>query len=243
MAVTGLTGILANAVIALKQALEARDEYTMTHSKRVRTLALAMGKRLRLSRRLLRDLGLAAELHDVGKIGVSDDLLHKPGSLTRDEHLQVLEHAVIGEAILRPLFGDRPRILQVVRSHHERVDGTGYPDALEGENIPLLARILAVADAFDAMTSRRPYRDALPRTVAIAELVRCQGTQFEEHCVSALVWVLQSRARDGMARSGVLLIVPQVSNSVARGFTIAGYTQLLSWDIARPPPVAWHCPR
>lgn len=181
--------LLALAVTALKQAIEARDAYTMGHSRRVRVLAVAMAREMGLRESVVRDLALAAELHDVGKIGIPDELLHKPGALTREEHQRILEHTVIGERILRPLMAGREEILQAVRAHHERVDGTGYPDGLKGDQIPLTARILAVADAFDAMTSARPYRDPLKPAVAKAELSRCTGSHFDAECVRALLRV------------------------------------------------------
>jgi HD-GYP domain-containing protein (c-di-GMP phosphodiesterase class II) len=145
-------------------------------------------------------MAIAAQLHDIGKIGVPDELLHKPGLLTPEERLQILEHTVIGGQILAPVFADRPVVLAVVRSHHERVDGSGYPDGLRGEQIPLVARIVAVADAFDAMISERPYRPARSRPEAIRELLRCSGTHFDPRCVRALLEVCRPSAGGGFRR-------------------------------------------
>jgi HD-GYP domain-containing protein (c-di-GMP phosphodiesterase class II) len=140
------------------------------------------------------DVALAAELHDVGKIGVPDELLHKPGKLTPEERFRILDHTVIGERILAPLLGGRPAVLAAVRWHHERVDGSGYPDGLKGSAIPLMPRILAVADAFDAMTTERPYRPPLPRNAVLEELQQGVGTQFDPDCVWAFLDQLWGRA-------------------------------------------------
>lgn len=181
----------AGAIAALLEAVGARDSYTRCHSNRVSRYAAAMAGTLGLAAHEQRDVALAGQLHDVGKIGVPDELLHKAGRLTPVELRQVLEHAVIGERILRPLLGNHPAVLAAVRWHHERVDGSGYPDGLRGEAIPLIARIVAVADALDAMTTARPYRRALPLSVAIAELRRGAGRQFDSRCVEAMLRVLR----------------------------------------------------
>ena len=133
---------------------------------------------------------MGAALHDVGKIGIPEQLLRKPGPLTAAEHLCVMEHTVIGERILTPLLESRPRVLRIVRSHHERVDGRGTPDGLQGDAIPMFARIVAVADAFDAMTSARPYRASLDPCVALRELHDNAGTQLDPACVAAFYAVL-----------------------------------------------------
>jgi HD-GYP domain-containing protein (c-di-GMP phosphodiesterase class II) len=181
---------LRQAIVSLKEAIEARDRYTMGHSTRVRGYAVAIAIEMGLDLSAIREIALGAELHDVGKIGVPDELLHKPGALAPEEHRRVLEHTVIGERILAPILRDHPVVLAIVRSHHEWVDGSGYPDRLCGEAIPLVARILAVADAFDAMTSTRPYRSALSFATALREMRRCTGTQFDARCVRALLAVL-----------------------------------------------------
>ena len=194
--------LLREAVRALQQALEARDPYTRDHSRRVADYAAAIADELGMDRGTQEEIRLAGELHDVGKIGVADDLLKRRGPLTEDEYRVVLQHTLIGEQILRPLFKDRPTILHVVRWHHERFDGRGFPDRLHGQDIPLAARIVAIADSFDAMTSARPYRGALPIRVAAEELARCAGTQFDPNCVAAMLAVVSRkwRARTGSRR-------------------------------------------
>jgi len=182
---------LWGAVAALERALHAKDPFTLDHSSRVRRFALAMATELRLSRVVSRELALGAELHDIGKIGVPDDLLQKPGPLSPEERRRVLDHAKIGARILTPLLGRHPLVIAVVRWHHEWVDGSGYPDGLRGAQVPLVARIVAVADAFDAMTSPRPYRAASSARVAVDELVRCAGRQFDTQCVEVFLKVLR----------------------------------------------------
>ncbi|HUL01595.1 MAG TPA: HD-GYP domain-containing protein [Gemmatimonadales bacterium] len=178
------------AVVALQRALQAKDPYTTSHSARVRRLAVAMAGELGQGHAFAREIGLAAELHDIGKIGIPDELLHKAGPLSAEERTRVLEHAVIGARILEPLLGRYPLVLAVVRWHHEWADGSGYPDGLRAAQVPLAARIVSVADAFDAMTSERPYRAACPAHLAEDELVRCAGTQFDGRCVQALLAVV-----------------------------------------------------
>jgi HD-GYP domain-containing protein (c-di-GMP phosphodiesterase class II) len=175
--------VIATAVASLIEAVGAKDSYTRWHSRRVGRYAQAIARGLGLSARDEGEVALAGELHDVGKIGVPDELLHKTGPLTREERCRVLDHTVIGERILAPLLADRPAVLAAVRWHHEWMDGSGYPDGLQGRFIPLIPRILAVADAFDAMTSARPYRPPLARNVALAELKRGVGAQFDPECV------------------------------------------------------------
>ncbi len=146
-------------------------------------------------------------MHDIGKIGVREDVLNKPGKLTDAEYEHIMTHPVVGWRILAPLLGETPVALNIVRSHHERYDGRGVPDRLTGEHIPFEARIAAVADSFDAMTSDRPYRpDGMTLAAAVAELVRCSGTQFDPQIVTATV-----AAVDG----GRLSLVPRVPSFLA----------------------------
>jgi HD-GYP domain-containing protein (c-di-GMP phosphodiesterase class II) len=126
-------------------------------------------------------------LHDIGKIGTREAVLHKAGSLTAEEFRQITEHPALGEKMLSPLAHESPDVLRIVRSHHERLDGAGFPDGLRGENIPIEARIVAVADAFDAMTTRRPYRESRPPGEAMCELRRVAGTQLDPEVVEAFV--------------------------------------------------------
>jgi putative nucleotidyltransferase with HDIG domain len=166
----------------LSRAIEARDPYTQGHSARVTALAESIALRLGWSEERLALLHVGGPLHDIGKLGVSDDVLSKPGRLDDDELAQIREHPKLGARILLRIAAFRQAIPYVLY-HHERWDGTGYPTGRAGEEIPLEARVLAVADAFDAMTSDRPYRPALSRAEALDEVSRCAGTQFDPEIV------------------------------------------------------------
>jgi putative two-component system response regulator len=177
---------------ALNRALEAKDEYTRDHSYRVASTSVAIAHELRPGDDEFVDrLRTAALFHDIGKIGVPEAILAKPGKLTDDEWESIKRHPEIGETILRPIFRD-PIMLAVVRNHHERVDGYGYPDGLVGDNIALEARIVAVADAFDAMTSARPYRQAMPKQRALEILSEGRGTQWDASVVDAFLNVVDA---------------------------------------------------
>jgi putative nucleotidyltransferase with HDIG domain len=177
---------------ALVTTLDARDRYTAGHSEAVATYARAIAERLGLSEEDQQLAFLCGLVHDVGKVGLPAGLLEKPGPLTLEERRQMEQHAAIGERILTNVE-DYEEIAQVVRHHHERVDGHGYPDGLTGDEIPILSRIIAVADAFDAMTSDRPYRDSMPQRAARVRLAQAAGTQFDASVVLALESIL---ARD-----------------------------------------------
>lgn len=179
---------------SLADALEVKDPYTWGHSVRVGRYAMAIAMELALDEQLLVQLELGSRLHDIGKIGVRETVLNKDGPLTDEEYSHVMEHPVIGWRILSPLLRDAPHALAVVRSHHERYDGRGSPDRLVGDAIPIEARVAAVADSFDAMTSGRPYRAGMAVEQALAELERCAGTQFDPMCVSAFKRALSARA-------------------------------------------------
>ena len=173
------------AIRALAAALDARDPYTAGHSERVSVLSVAVARSLDLSDDDIEVLRLGALLHDIGKIGVPDDILRKPTALTEAEFALIKEHPALGARILRsvPFLS---RHIPIVELHHERPDGLGYPLGLRSDDIPLAARIVHVADAYDAMTSARAYRSALPSSVALRELWRCAGTQFHAEIVGAL---------------------------------------------------------
>lgn len=175
------------AAHALAAAVEAKDAYTAGHATRVTAYALAIAEVI--GGIDLERFRLAGDLHDVGKIGVPDAVLNKPDRLTTEEIELVKRHPEAGERILRS-FIDDSLVLEVVRSHHERWDGRGYPDGLAGEQIPLPARILAAADTLDAMTSSRAYRAGLPWEIAVEEIQRCSGTQFDPTVVEAFVAAL-----------------------------------------------------
>jgi putative nucleotidyltransferase with HDIG domain len=179
------------AIRALAAALDARDPYTAGHSERVSTLSVMIGRTMNLPATDVEVLRLGALLHDIGKIGVSDQILRKNGSLTTEEFEQIKRHPGLGARILRQVPFLAPH-LPIVELHHERPDGRGYPFGLRAEAIPLAARIVHVADAFDAMTSARAYRAALPASEAFAELERFSGTQFDAACVEALLAAMPS---------------------------------------------------
>jgi response regulator RpfG family c-di-GMP phosphodiesterase len=167
--------------------LEAKDPYTRGHSARVSIYAVATGRQLGLDSAMLEQIRLGGELHDIGKIGTRDAVLHKPDALTPDEFAEMRRHTVEGEAMLSVLRTDHPEVLHIVRWHHERLDGTGFPDGLVGDQIPIAARIVSVVDAFDAMTSTRAYREHQGAQVSIAELQRCAGRQFDPRIVEAFL--------------------------------------------------------
>jgi putative nucleotidyltransferase with HDIG domain len=174
------------AIRALAAALDARDPYTAGHSERVSTLSVMMGRLMDVNSNDLEIVRLGALLHDIGKIGVSDEILNKTGPLTTEEFEQIKRHPGLGARILRQVPFLAPH-LPIVELHHERPDGRGYPFGLRAEAIPLAARIVHVADAFDAMTSVRAYRSARAASVAFTELLRYAGTQFDPPCVDALI--------------------------------------------------------
>ena len=179
---------------ALVHFLEEKDQYLRGHSVRVANYSLAIARQLRLPAAQVDTIALGAELHDIGKIGVSESVLHKPGKLTDAEYRHIMEHPVIGARVLAPLMRDVPGALAIVRSHHERLDGKGFPDGLRGDEIPLEVRVVTVADSFDAMTSLRPYRPALPVPKALQELEEGKGTQFHAAAVEAFLAAFPDRA-------------------------------------------------
>jgi len=176
-----------DSVQTLAHALEAKDAYTRGHSKRVSWYAVKTAVVLGWTGDALEELRLGAELHDIGKIGTREAVLNKPGPLTPEEFQHITEHTTLGERILAPLARESPRVLRIVRSHHERLNGSGFPDGLKGEAIPEEAHVVAVADAFDAMTTNRTYRSLRPATEALDELRRCTGTQFDARVVEAFL--------------------------------------------------------
>jgi len=176
---------------ALVSALEARDPYTQAHAGRIRDVAVALSMAVKVSAEERRAVRLGAILHDVGKIGISDSILLKPGPLSDQEWAAMKTHPQIGERMLQGI-DFLSQALPIIRHHHERWDGRGYPDGLDGEEIPIGARIVAVCDAFDAMTTDRPYRQAMSLEVACAELTSESGKQFDPRCVSLLVDIVSS---------------------------------------------------
>lgn len=174
---------------ALAETIEKRDPYTGGHTRRVMVYSVALAEELGLGRAEIEQIKLAAILHDVGKVAIADEVLRKPGALT-DQELETMRSHSSASAEIVARVSRLADLIPAVRGHHERVDGGGYPDGLSGDRIPLSARIIAVADSFDAMTSDRPYRKGMPVTVAIEELQANSGTQFDAHVVSAFLTLL-----------------------------------------------------
>jgi putative nucleotidyltransferase with HDIG domain len=177
--------LFLQGVQTLAQALEAKDAYTSGHSIRVSRYAMGTAVRLGFTGEKLEEMRLGGELHDIGKIGTREAVLNKPGPLTDEEFLHITEHTLLGEKILAPLARENPLVLRIVRNHHERMDGRGFPDRLTGEAIPYEARIVCVVDAFDAMTTNRAYRASRTPAAAMDELDRCVGTHFDPDVVRA----------------------------------------------------------
>ena len=180
-------------------AVDAKDRYTKRHSEDVARYGVFLAQQLGVSPELVATIRIAGLLHDVGKIGIPDQILRKPGRLTDDEFAVVKQHVMLGDLIVRDL-PDIELIRLGVRHHHERWDGDGYLDRLAGDEIPLIARILAVGDAFSAMTTTRPYRKALDVREALTRLEDAAGTQLDERLVSAFVVRHRDRARRPAAR-------------------------------------------
>jgi HD-GYP domain-containing protein (c-di-GMP phosphodiesterase class II) len=185
-------------IVVLANAIEAKDLYTRGHVERVTGYSMAIGRALALPAEELQELETAAVLHDVGKIGVPDAILQKPGRLDPEERAVMERHSALGEHLIAPI--DIPtRVKKAVRHHHERWDGKGYPDGTTGEAANLFARIIAVADTYDAMTSDRPYRKGLPREVAVEELRKGAGGQFDPAVAAAFLRVLAEQDQGGDA--------------------------------------------
>ena len=180
-----LQELFIDAIESLVGALEAKDKYTAGHSRRVTKIAVDTGLALGLTGDELGNLRWASLLHDIGKIGIDPSVQNKPGMLTPTEYNYILTHCTIGPGIVQPLVNDM--IVEAIRHHHDSYDGSGLNQTVAGEEIPLGARILAVADSFDAMTSDRPYRAAMAVSKAITEIKRCAGTQFDPAVVKAFL--------------------------------------------------------
>jgi HD-GYP domain-containing protein (c-di-GMP phosphodiesterase class II) len=182
---------LIDTLLSLVSTIEAKDPYTKLHSHRVTQWSVEIAKAMKLpqgDQDIIKSSGI---LHDIGKIGIPDSILMKPGKLTGEEYQIIKTHPMIGENIVKPL-NFLPKEMAVIRHHHERWDGRGYPDGLKGKDTPLVARILAVADAYDAMTSERVYRKAKKEEVAFFEIQRCSGTQFDPAVVESFVGLIES---------------------------------------------------
>ncbi len=178
------------SIETLRYTVEAKDTYTRGHSDRVSAYSVLIGEHLGLSEEELKTLRIGGLFHDIGKIGISDAILLKQAKLTDDEYSEIKNHPAIGKHILSnaSIFED---LIPIVYHHHEKYDGTGYPQGLKGEEIPLLARIVAVADAFDAMTSRRSYRGEMDLEYVKQEIQRCSGTQFDPNISKIFLEILE----------------------------------------------------
>jgi putative two-component system response regulator len=201
-----LEDLFLTSIQSLAEALEVKDPYTRGHSVRVSQYAVVIARNVGLDAEMLRQIELGGHVHDLGKIGVRESVLNKPGPLTAEEYEHIMTHPVVGWRILSPLFAETPAALNVVRSHHERFDGRGVPDGLRGTSIPIEARIAAVADSLDAMLTGRPYRtDVRGWAGALDELRRQSGSQFDPDVVGATL-----RA----AAAGDLRLIPRAEDAV-----------------------------
>ncbi|MBA7685261.1 Cyclic di-GMP phosphodiesterase [subsurface metagenome] len=177
--------VFLGAIEALAFALEAKDQYSAGHSRRVTEIAVAIGKEMGLSQDCVEDLRWGGLLHDVGKIAIDQIIQNKPGRLTPEEYEHIMTHANVGAGIVKPVVNDK--VVEMIEHHHDRYDGSGMNQTVVGKKIPVGARILAVADAFDAMTSDRPYRMAMSIDEALNEIRRCAGSQFDPEVAAAFL--------------------------------------------------------
>jgi putative nucleotidyltransferase with HDIG domain len=180
-----------NTIIALASAIDARDPYTYYHSSNVTKYSVRLAQEIKLSKKTIENIRYAGLLHDIGKIGIRDDILLKSGQLTDEEYTQIKKHPLKGEEIIKslPFLGE---VSPLVRHHHERFDGRGYPDGIKGEDIEIGARIMALADSFDAMTTKRPYREPLSLEKVKEELIKNKNTQFDPSLVDCFIKILEN---------------------------------------------------
>jgi putative two-component system response regulator len=186
VALEALKNTTRTTLEAFSETIEQKDAYTKGHCNRVRNISVALGRALKLSPERMEILEGGSLLHDIGKIGISEELLNKKEKLTPAEFDVIRNHTIAGERIIQHIQmfqAYRP----IIRSHHERIDGKGYPDGLKGADIPFEVRIVSLADAFDAMTSNRAYRSALPTEIAVEEIKLCSGTQFDADLVNLFI--------------------------------------------------------
>ncbi|MFS0555866.1 HD-GYP domain-containing protein [Brevibacillus sp. 179-C9.3 HS] len=193
---------------AMAASIDARDRYTSGHSQRVAHWGREIAKDIGLSATKVEEIYVGGLLHDIGKIGIEDEILNKKGKLTPEEYDKIKQHTVIGyEIILQAgMFNE---LLPAIRSHHERIDGRGYPDGLAGDDIPLMARILAISDAFDAMVADRPYRKGLPVEEALQEIKRGSGTQFDPILAEHFIRIVQRLPREELQSIIGIESIPQ----------------------------------
>jgi HD-GYP domain-containing protein (c-di-GMP phosphodiesterase class II) len=187
------------AIAAVGAASELKDRYMRGHQERASLWAAALAEDMGLSSEQVRNIRIAGLLHDIGKITINEGILNKPGRLTEEEFNKVKRHALNGATIMLSEAEALQQLAAIVRYHHEHFDGTGYPDGIAGERIPLEARIMSVVDVFDAMTHERAYRKALSREETIAEIERGAGTQFDPQVVTAFLALLKRRGEEAAA--------------------------------------------
>ena len=187
-----IKNLYLKAITSLIKTLEAKDAYHKDHSENVAKLAKKIGGKLGLDNKKIQALSIAALLHDIGKIGVPDNILLKPAKLTAEEYEKVKKHPVTGVEILKPIIDDED-IINAILHHHERYDGKGFPNGLKGENIPLFARIIAIADSIEAMSSKRPYRSTMTHQKIIQELKENSGKQFDPKIVEVVLKMLEEK--------------------------------------------------
>lgn len=190
-----LDELFLSSIRAIVEAIDAKDPYTKGHSARVVEYALVIGEGVKLDKEILKDLELSAVLHDVGKIGIPDKILSKPGILTADEYAYMKKHPELGAEIVEPIKKLKKLVPHILH-HHEKYDGTGYPAGLKGEQIPLGARIIAIADSFDAMTSDRPYRPRMGIKIALQEIKKHRRTQFDPELVSVFIKTIETNLNE-----------------------------------------------
>jgi HD-GYP domain-containing protein (c-di-GMP phosphodiesterase class II) len=183
-----------NTIRALEKALQAKNVYTEGHSRRVAEKSVEIARAMKVPREMIRHIELGALFHDIGKIGIRDDVLNKPGRLTESEYEHMKLHPIVAEQILSPIEELRP-IVDIVKHEHERWDGAGYPAGLKGTAIPLGSRLIAITDAWDSMVFDRIYRKALPHDVALAEIEKNSGTQFDPTVVKIFCDIERARLR------------------------------------------------
>lgn len=176
-------------ILTLAKTIDAKDKYTNGHSERVAAYSKEIARRMGMSEQEQEKIYVMGLLHDIGKIGVPDLIINKPGKLTDEEFQMIKKHPPIGKDILENI-SEFPDISVGAKCHHEKYDGTGYPDGIGGENIPLLARIIGIADVYDAMSSKRSYRDVLPRDVIRNEIVKGRGMQFDPKCADIMLQMI-----------------------------------------------------
>jgi putative nucleotidyltransferase with HDIG domain len=178
-----------SAVRALANSIDAKDAYTRGHSERVARYSMEIGRVMGMNSEEIKNLHIGALLHDIGKIGIAESIINKSSRLTEEEYTEIKTHPSRGASIIEPAKFLKEKV-PLIKYHHERYDGKGYPDGLKGEDIPLMARIVCVADSFDAMTSKRAYRDVMPLEEARNELIKCSGSQFDPRVINAFLEVL-----------------------------------------------------